>query len=193
MKRSFLILLAGVIGVILLFLFRPKQSAVNESSSVPTNAVMVLAITNSAAANIPAETTTQTAPAITSPEPKRIIDGIKTQSLADWTNAIPNIKQWSQFRGRSSWVAAPMDTNNYPIILLTGANGTIQFKAKLTSVDAMDDDVREIELHTPDMSIDETRKFGESLLGMMSKDKSDFDAWCDKVGNNWVDAPLYGS
>ena len=159
--------------------------------STVTNVPTVLETTNSLSIK---ETLEPTPTNIFQSEPKKILDGIKMQSLADWTNALPHIKQWSQFRGRSSWVVVPMDTNSYPVILLAGVNGkTIQYKAKLTSVDAMGDHIREIELHTPDMSIDETRKFGESLLEMMGKDKSDFDAWCDKVGNNWVDAPLYSS
>lgn len=194
MKHSFLILLAGVIGIVAILYFRPKPSVVNEQAATPqpmqTNIAPVSVVKNP-----PIETISQTPPTIIVPtEPKEPLDAIKMQSLSDWTNAIPKIKQWSSFRGRSSWVAASRNTNDYPIILLTGINGSkIQFTASLTSVSAMEDHVQEIELHTPDMNIDEAREFGESLLQMMSKDKTSFNAWCDKVGNNWVDAPLYSS
>lgn len=157
---------------------------------IQTNLAPILVVKNP-----PIEIITQTPSMVVAPaEPLKNLDATKAQSLADWTNAIPNIKQWSRFRNRSSWVSAPMNTNNYAVLLLTGINGSaIQFTAKLTSVDAMGDHVREVELHTQDMNIDETHEFGDSLLQMMGKDTASFDAWCNKVGNKWVDAPLYSS
>jgi len=192
MKRSFFILLAGVVGVGLILVFRPKQAVINEPVSMPqsvsTDEVAAVVIKD-----VSTELITQTSPPIFVPVPrKKPFDVVRAQSLADWTNAIPNIKQRSQFRGRSSWVAASIDTNSFPVILLTGANGnTFKFTAKLTDVEARDDDVRTIELHTPDMNIEEIREFGKQLCELQGLDATDFLAWCDKVGNQWVDAPLY--
>lgn len=195
MKRPFYILLAGVVAVGLILFFRPKPPAANEPIVTPkslyTNTATALKITNSSSAEI---TTQVSAPTVTSVEPKKILDAIKAQSIADWTNAVPNLKVWNHFRSESSWVAVQKDTNNYPVLLLGGMNGnTVQFAAKLIDVETVDVHIRRVELHTPNMSINQTRKLGESLLEMMGKDKSSFDAWCDRVGNNWVDAPLFGS
>lgn len=193
MKRSILILLAGVIGIAVIWFFRPKPTVVNEVAipqPIQTNMTPVLVVKNP-----PIETITQAPPAIiATTESKKPLDVLKAQSLADWTNVIPNIKLWSHFRTRSSWVADQRDTNNYPVILLTGVNGkTIQYKAKLTSVDAMGDRVREIQLQSGWMNIADTRSLGDSLLQMMGKDTASFDAWCNKVGNNWIDQPEWTS
>ena len=196
MKRAFFIMLAGIIAVILILFFKPKPNAVIEPVteqmpvSTPTNTAAVLE-----GIIFQAELTTQIPPTIaTTTETRKILDVAKAQNLADWTNAMPNIKLWSHFQTRSSWVADQRDTNNYPTMILTGVNGiTIQYKTKLTSIDAMGNHVREIELQTPFMDIDETREFGKALLQMMGKDTASFDAWCNKVGNNWIDAPLYDS
>jgi len=195
MKRSVFILFAGGICILLLFLFRPKQPVANKQAETPqsTEANVEPAL---AAENLPTNAFAQTSSSqvVTITKPKEPLDVLKAQNLSDWINAIPNIKLWSHFRTRSSWIAAPMNTNNYAALLLTGINGnTIQFTASLTDVEAMGDYVRRVELHSPDMNIDEAREFGDSLLGIMGKDKSGFDAWCDKVGNNWIDAPLYSS
>jgi hypothetical protein len=194
-KRPFFILFAGITAAVLILVFRPKQSTINEpivaSKSLYTNTAADLETTNSSSAKI---ATQAPAPAVAQVEPKKILDAIKAQSLADWTNTIPNIKQWSHFRGRSSWVADQRDANHYPVILLTGANGkTIQYKAKLTSVDAMGDYVREIELQSGWVDITDVRSLGDSLLQMMGMDETGFNSWSDKVENNWVDAPLYNS
>jgi hypothetical protein len=43
------------------------------------------------------------------------------------------------------------------------------------------------------MDIDETRELGLQICNMFGRDPSDFIAWCNKVGNHWLDAPLYSS
>jgi len=51
----------------------------------------------------------------------------------------------------------------------------------------------EAELQTPNMNIDETRELGVQLCKLIGQDPTEFLAWCDKVGNHWLDAPLYGT
>ena len=192
MKRPLLIILAGIIGVSLILLFRPKTSVVNEQAkalqSTETNVIFVPEEKISPTVNI-----TQTLPTVITPtESKELFNIVKAQDLADWTNAIPNIRPWSHFRSRSSWIA-DQGTNKPPTLLLTLNGNTIEYKAKLTDVEILDNKVHRIELQTPFMDIKETREFGESLLQMMGKDNGSFDAWCDKVGNNWVDAPEWTS
>jgi len=50
----------------------------------------------------------------------------------------------------------------------------------------------EVQMHSPIMNIDETRELGLQLCNMLGQDPSGFLAWCDKAGNHWLDAPLYG-
>jgi hypothetical protein len=69
----------------------------------------------------------------------------------------------------------------------------VQFTAKLADVEIIDEHVRRVELQSVWMNIADTRSLGDSLLQMLGKDDGGFDAWCDKVGNNWIDAPLYSS
>lgn len=53
--------------------------------------------------------------------------------------------------------------------------------------------IQRVEMHSPMMSINETRALGLQLCSLLNLDSKDFSAWCDKVGNHWVDAPLYSS
>jgi len=192
MKRPFIILLAGAIGIALILFFRPKSPVVNVSAiqSTPTDTVPVVAIKNA-----PTEITTQTPPiVVASTQPPKLLDATKAQTIADWTNAVPNLKVWNHFRNENSWLAEQRNPTNAPTLLLTGANGDpIQYKTKLTDIETVGDHIRRVELQSVWMDIADTRSLGDSLLQMMGEDKIGFDEWCAKVGNNWVDAPLYDS
>lgn len=186
--------MTGIVCLVIIFLFRPKPPIVNKQAEAlqppETSASPVLEIKNASTNAI----MRSSQPTINLPKPKEPLDAIKMQSLADWTNAIPKITQWSHFREDSSWVAASRDTNDYPTLLLAGLNGSgVQFTASLTDVEAVGDHVRRIEMHSVWMNIEDTKLLGDSLLELMGKDKASFDVWCAKVGNNWVDAPLYDS
>lgn len=81
-----------------------------------------------------------------------------------------------------------------PIVLSQGGK-TVQYSAVLISINAENNtgNIAEIEMQTPNMDIDETKKLGLQLYDMFGLDPSDFLAWCNKVGNHWLDSPLYGS
>jgi hypothetical protein len=194
MKRSFLILFAGVVGILLMLILKPKQPTVNQPIQ-PQRTLTNNTVTVSDVTNTPTETAVQTFPnAVAQTEPQKNLNAMAAQNIADWTNAIPHFKQWSHFRTRSSWVADQGITNNYPIILLTGANGnTLQFTTKLTSVDTMSDHIRQVELQSPFMNIEEIKNFGQQLCALLDIDPKDFLAWCNQVGNTWVDQPIFYS
>ena len=43
------------------------------------------------------------------------------------------------------------------------------------------------------MTIEETEKLGTQLCAAMQIDAKELKKWCDKVGNNWLDAELFHS
>jgi hypothetical protein len=49
----------------------------------------------------------------------------------------------------------------------------------------------EVEMHSPIMNIEETRELALQLCNMLQVDPKNFLAWCDNVGNNWLDQPLF--
>jgi hypothetical protein len=111
--------------------------------------------------------------------------------------AITGLKKLGGFRFKQSWlVEQPGRTNGLPVIL--NLNGqTVQYYAILISVDCLNRDdtnhVSEIQTQTQIMNIDDTRRLGLQLCSTLSIDPKDFLAWCDKVGNQWLDTPLFGA
>jgi hypothetical protein len=87
-------------------------------------------------------------------------------------------------------------TNGLPIILNENGNA-VQYAAVLISVDCLNrndlDHVSEIEMQTQIMNIDDTRKLGLQLCSTLGIDPKDFSAYCDKVGNQWLDTPLFAT
>jgi len=149
----------------------------------------------SVAKNISIEPVTQTsATIITTTEPKKSLDATKAQSLSDWTNTIPNLKLSHHFRNDDSWILAQKGKSNVPQVILAGINNnTLQYTADLIDVETRSNQVRRVDLQTPNLNIDETRKLGLELCDLLGIDSKDFLAWCDKVGNQWMDAPVYSN
>lgn len=195
MKRSFLILLIGIIGIVVIFLLKPKRPIANESPVMPTPIVTSLNAAVEQTNNSTASTVTQAiSTAVASARPQNLIDAIQIQDIAEWTSAIPNLTLSHHFRNDSSWVMAEIDATNPPKITLTGANGdTIQYAADFIGIEVTIDQIQRIDLHSPKMNIDDIRQLGNQLLKMMGKDTAGFNTWCDKVGNRWMDQPEYSS
>jgi hypothetical protein len=121
------------------------------------------------------------------------VDAVNAE-VAAWTNAVPNLKVWIHSRNFLSLVADEGSSTNYPAVFITGANGDkIEYTAKLTSVHAIGDHVQRVELQSPNMTIDETRTLGLQLCKVLGIDSKDFLSWCDKVGNRWLDQPVFAS
>ena len=193
MKRSFLILLVGIIALAIIFLLRPKQ---NTSSELPLSTGPALTKVNSNLEQTipPIETVTQTPPKTAQAQSGELLDATKTQSITEWTNAIPNFKLSHHFRNDSSWVMAQIGEPNFPKVTLTGASGSVvQYPADFIDIDVSGDQIQRIDLHSPKMNIDNLRQLGNQLLELMGKDTTQFNAWCDKVGNRWMDQPEFSS
>jgi hypothetical protein len=127
------------------------------------------------------------------------IDLLTLTNLEQCKVAIKGLKKLGGFidkYGQHWLVEQHGRTNGLPVIL--NENGkTVQYAAVLISVDCLNrndlDHASEIETQTQIMNIDETRKLGLQLCSTLGIDPKDFLAWCDKVGNQWLDTPLFGA
>lgn len=126
------------------------------------------------------------------------INILATTNLEQGKLAIKGLKKLGGYTdkfGQHWLVEQPGRTNGLPVIL--SANGNlIRYQAILISVDCLNGNdlnhVSEIQTQMEIMNIDETRKMGLQLCSLLKTDPEGFLAWCDKVGNHWLDSPLYG-
>jgi len=141
-----------------------------------------------------------TTPAGTASQPTNAI-----ASIIPLTNALTttNIEQWKavikglhKSPGLSESWDMEMTNRTSGILVPLIANGQTNFyKARFINIDVYQDSdgkIMEVQMHSPIMNIDETRELGLQLCNMLGQDPSGFLAWCDKAGNHWLDAPLYG-
>jgi len=120
MKKSIFLLLVGIVGVVLILFFRPKPPVPVEPTATaqlaPTNPNIGFRQTNAAVQII-----TQTvAPVIVAPAEQKLLDATKAQSIADWTNAIPDLKLSLQSKYLDSWIA---DKKNPDQLFCTAFDG----------------------------------------------------------------------
>lgn len=193
MKRSAFIVLAGIICISIILILRPKLPVSNKETMITQTMVTNPAIA-AESTNISLSVVTKHAmpKTVVPPEPTKLLDAGKAQSIAEWTNAIPSIKLLTHSPYNDSWIMEQREAGKCPTLLLTSTNGkAVQYTAELIDVEAVSDHIRAVELHTVNLNIDETRELGLQLCDLLGHDPKDFLAWCDKVGNNWVDKPLY--
>jgi hypothetical protein len=125
----------------------------------------------------------------------KVFNALTATNLEQWTNAIKGLKPLAGFQFQQHWlVEQPGRTNGLPIALRVG-DKVVEYSAVLISVNAESENgqIMRIEMQTANMNIDETRELGIQLCDMFGRDPRDFLAWCDKVGNHWLDSPLYSS
>jgi hypothetical protein len=117
------------------------------------------------------------------------------ENIEEWKAAITNLHYDPAIKG--NWTAWQGATNpGISLVIGTTNKNLVEFDSELINIYTRRDNsenIHRVELHSVWMNIADTKLLGDSLLEMMGKDKTSFDAWCDKVGNNWVDAPLYDS
>ena len=84
-------------------------------------------------------------------------------------------------------------TNGVPIMLEHNGQ-TVSYKASFIDISSKkgSGDILEVQMHSPFMNIDETRELGLQICNMLQIDPKGFLAWCDQVGNRWMDQPLFG-
>jgi hypothetical protein len=130
-------------------------------------------------------------------------NAIIATNLQQWKTAIKGLTQLGGFKYNQDWIYEQHQTNsrasdrNAGIPIILSRNGkTITYTAtfiNLQTKNGSDNDLLESELYSSNMNIDQTRELGLQLCDMLQIDPNSFLAWCDKVGNHWLDAPLYGT
>ncbi|HEY5345898.1 MAG TPA: hypothetical protein VIK62_06100 [Verrucomicrobiae bacterium] len=123
------------------------------------------------------------------------INALMATNLEQWKNAVKGLKPLAGFTLNQHWLAEQPGRKIGLPITLSQEGKAVQYSAVLISVNAENNtgDIIKVEMQTPNMNIDETRTLGLKLCAMLGRDPSDFLAWCDKVGNHWLDAPLFSS
>jgi hypothetical protein len=126
------------------------------------------------------------------------------ESMVEMTNALTatNIEQWkAAIKGlrkspglSESW---DMETTNRNIgvpVSLEENGQSISYKARFIDISIKNEngDILEAQLQSPIMNIDQTRELGLQICDMLNIDPKGFLAWCDQVGNRWLDQPLFG-
>lgn len=105
---------------------------------------------------------------------------------------IPSLKLLQTDPGTQSWIS-----DGVPISFqINGQSGkTANFTADFldAEIDSNDGRIRELELHTPKLEINQIRELGLQLDKTLGLDSKNFLAWCEKVGNHWIDAPTFSS
>lgn len=187
----------SLLVIIVVWIYLKRQPRQGASPSEPTNTVTEASIvqpeTNVAEAvsNAPIETFSQTNNTVEITQP--LINAMTATNLEQWKTAIKGLKKLGGFTLDQHWlVEQPGRKTGLPIVLSKG-DKTVQYSAVLISVNAENEtgDITQIKMQTPNLNIDETRELGLKICDMLGHDPSNFLAWCDKVGNHWLDAPLY--
>jgi hypothetical protein len=187
MRRFLFIILAGIVCIAILFFLKTKNTSNNKPVEMPA-----ISPTNG---SLPAVTTLPPKPTVNISSQK-LLNANKTRILADWTNAIPGFKVTIDSPYVESLIMEQRDTNKCPKLLLTGDNGqSVTYIASFITLEIIkpDERIRRVEIQTPFMNIDETREMGSQLCNLLNVDSKDFLAWCDKVGNHAIDAPLFST
>ena len=122
-----------------------------------------------------------------------LIEAISTTNISEWRSAIKELKQ---LEGSSSqkWV---MEQSNRLVgipITLTQKTNTVQFNAVLIVISAQGNtgNLIEVDMQSQNINIDEARKMGLELCNLFGFEENEFIKWCDNVGSNWLDMPLFG-
>jgi hypothetical protein len=121
-------------------------------------------------------------------------NALTATNLEQWKEMIKGLKYSDNFGNLDSWVMEQTNqTMGIPVLLIKNSK-PVSFKVRFINVFVKDgsNKVFSVDIHSPIMNIDETRSLGLELCNMFGFDSTDFSAWCDKVGNHWLDAPLYG-
>jgi len=121
------------------------------------------------------------------------LNAIVATNLEQWKTIIPGLHYSDTFGDWESWVRQEDSAAGIPVLLSKDKNQTI-FKVAFIDVDVLKSgEMQKSELHSGRMDISQTREHGLQLCKLLGIDPAKFLAWCDKVGNSWMDAPLFSS
>jgi hypothetical protein len=177
-------------------------------TSAPLSATHVSALTSSSSK--PPETNLVVAPSATGNpasvqaafgSTNTVFNALTATNIEQWRQAVKNLKQVDSSRYHRDWIMeednpdrSPDRNASMPFNLILNGQ-TIEYKATVIYITTKDgtDNLMEAQLQTPNMNIDEAKQLGLQLCKMLGQDPSRFSAWCGKVGNHWMDAPLFST
>jgi hypothetical protein len=199
MKKAFILFLLLLVAVGSWILLSKQPALVNRQRRLKP-----IVLTNEVAA-LPNSPTSL--PQSTNPSPAKVIQTsnewpFKNQMTPELvlTN-YANLKDLKQIRGLKqltgySNLRAWLSEDQLLQFQITGRDQkSVGLKVILFTAltDNSDDHVRQLTLNSSWLDIDQVRQIGLQLEDAWGLDPVDFLAWCDKVGNKWLDAPLFNS
>jgi hypothetical protein len=195
MKRIYAVLLLAIVIVIALFVwFKFANSKSNKSPAVSQSGETNQPPNQPQPAIEPVSATVSLLEATVLPPD--VFNPLAATNLDQWKTAMKGLKSSDIFyQNKEMWdVEQTNRRTGFPLMLIKGTQ-IVQYEATLVNINAKKPggDLMEVQMQTPNMNIDETRELGVKLCNMMEVDPKDFQAWCDKVGNHWLDAPLYAT
>jgi len=130
-------------------------------------------------------------------------NALTATNLEQWKASVKDLIRLGGIQFHQDWIfeqhkpgGRGADRNSGIPIILSQNGKTITYTAtfiNLATKNGSDNDLLEAELYSPNMNIDHTRELGLQLCDMLQADPKGFLEWCDKVGNHWLDMPLYGT
>lgn len=202
MKKITIILLF-LLGVIMLWwclnkknsIGMPEALAVAETNLITTKPKQDFPAVSAADTNASLASPSVSAPA------NEAFNALTATNLEQWKQTVKDLTQLGGFEYEQHWIMEmhnPDRSANRDIgkPFTFNHNGkTVIYEATFISLTTKGntDNLLQVELQTPNMSIEETKELGLQLCNMFGWDASGFLAWCDKTGNRWLDAPLYGT
>jgi hypothetical protein len=202
--KKILFALALVLIAFLIWLKLTRQN-VNQTPQVAQNtnpSVNEMPATNLTPASVAPSNAIQKAQASETNSSQEIFNALTATNLNQWKQAIKDLKQLGGFKYNQDWIMELHKPDGKPTRDIGrpfnfSYNGrTIAYNAtfiNLQTKNGSDSDLLASELYSPNMNIDQTRELGLQLCDMLQIDPKGFLAWCDKVGNHWMDMPLYGT
>ena len=176
-----------------------KQAPQNSLTSEPTNTVVEsppqsetnsLAVVSNTSSSEPVSQQTNTIEPI---EPtNEMTNALMATNIEQWKAAIKGLHKSPGLS--ESWHMEQTNQASYVPITLQENGQTVSYKVRFIDISIKNEngDILEAEARSPMMNIDETRELGLQLCNMLQVDPKNFLAWCDKVGNHWLDQPLFG-
>lgn len=159
---------------------------------------MVAKETNNASTNLlngnVVSSSNATSSASTVESTNEMVNAFTATNLEQWKALLPGLNFSANFGDLNSWV---MEQTNFYIgipITLERNGQEVSYKVRFANISIKNGakSIMAADLYSPNMNIDETRSLGLKLCSLFGFDSTKFLAWCDKVGNHWMDAPLYG-
>ena len=180
------IFIALIIVVITIAIYWLVKNTTNQKFNLMTKTNDV----TSSTANIPVPAT-NLQPQVAAQTTNEFVVISNYQTLSGLTQ-IKSLHEVNGFLHYKNWYS----NSNLVGFQLTSVNGkSVTFVADMmwALTDRSDDHVHQLDLHSPPLDIDEVRQVGLELEGAWGLDPTGFLTWCNKVGNNWIDAPLYSA